>query len=226
MVDKKSLIVYIPPMSGVRRNVPEVIITPDPSRPDLTLVQFGDFPFSYDAKYNCESRAPLALRFSELKKAPEAVAYLTQVLAERVKNHGIVPDAACGIFPGGVRFSRGVAEFFSVPELGFIPKKRRLIGFNGKWPLEGECIVIDEEMIFGKGVLQASRVLKGVGLTVKAALSVVSYDLPQIRTKLGNSGIREYSLTTFREVVEHPAFTDRFLPEQVSLARKWTQARW
>lgn len=55
-------------MSEVRRSIPEVIINPDPSQPDLTLVRFGNFPYSYST-FNLTYANPTALFAARQGKA-------------------------------------------------------------------------------------------------------------------------------------------------------------
>ncbi len=194
--------------------IAEAIINPVSNRSPISLVQFGHFPFGR------QSGAPLTIRFDELDSAPDVTELMIDALIAKITPNSRRIDLVCGIYPGGIRFAAEIASDLGVPYVVYEPLSYRLnTGISEIKP--GNGIIVDEQLIFGRGTIRAAWRLKEEHIKVGQVLTIVSYDLPAVRFSLSNLGIEAVSLVTMADIVHHPSFRDRFSPQQIAQATRW-----
>ncbi|GAA4502714.1 orotate phosphoribosyltransferase [Hymenobacter ginsengisoli] len=108
-------------------------------------------------------------------RKPDLAAPAMAVLAQRLREAGLVPDTVVGPAMGGVVVSYELARQLGVPSL-FTERDA-----NGEMTLRrgftlspGERVVIAEDVVTtGKSTLEVARVLKGMGVEVLAVASLI-----------------------------------------------------
>jgi len=108
-------------------------------------------------------------------RKPDLAAPAMAVLAQRLREAGLVPDTVVGPAMGGVVVSYELARQLGVPSL-FTERDA-----NGEMTLRrgftlspGERVVIAEDVVTtGKSTLEVARVLKEMGVEVLAAASLI-----------------------------------------------------
>lgn len=205
-------------MSEFAERAAELLVTPDPQNPDLSLVRIGDYPLF---RKRGKERAPLAFRFSELAKAPSAITEFQKMLAATLSEDQSTVDLITGIHPGGTRFSYGLSTLTGIPHTQYTPSDRQLCREDTSFKKGANCVVVDELFSLGNTALFLKDAFLPFGVKVERFLSVVSYEFPARIRLLESQGVTSLHLTTLEYVLNHPEFVNRFGPKTKEDIIQW-----
>jgi orotate phosphoribosyltransferase len=143
--------------------------------------------------------------YVDLRKLPSHPAEFREVvrsmsrLAERFN-----VDYVCGIAVGGLPLATALAYELGKP-LIYVRKERKDHGtmkqLEGDYSKGARVLLVDDVATTGGTLSEATRVLRGEGLEVEAALVVVDRE-EGAREALRGLGVELFSLTTLRRLLE------------------------
>lgn len=150
-------------------------------------------------------QSPIKVDCEKLTEFPFYFKSVVAGLASVVHSNYLDFDYFCGVIKGGVPFSRSLGERFSKPSIARLGKRqdgeRRKL-FSGEISPNSQVLIIEDVVTKGEKVVLVGEQIRIGGSHVLGVMAIFNYCFKEAAENLVNNGLRFWSLTNFRQLLE------------------------
>lgn len=204
-------------IATIESRAAEILINSGSGRNGLRAI------FLSDEVYDKEEKTVTKFHLESLKDVRYALPDLAELAVEKICSLSNVDfNLVTSIYPTNHDYSGAIAGGLDLPYFTYIVKTGELVSISGDdVPNRPRALILDDVIFRSPGLFRAQEDLGTSGIVAARLFGLVDYELPANHRRLAEHGIRVSSLTTIDDIHNHPAFSARFDPEEVSQTKYW-----